>query len=63
MGKRREIREFRFVYPKDDGTPDEYKLYSIEYNKEKEKRDKFYKELKLSDDEKDTVWSIIMARW
>lgn len=63
MWKRREIREFRFVYPKEDETPDEYKLYSIEYNKEKEKRDKFYKSLKLTDDEKDTVWSIIMARW
>lgn len=63
FGKRREIREFRFTYQKEDSTPDEYKLYSIEYNKEKEKRDKFYKELKLTEDEKDTVWSIIMARW
>ena len=63
QGKRREIREFRFVYPKEDSTPDEYRIYSAEYNIEKEKRDKFYKGLKLTDDEKDTVWSIIMARW
>jgi len=28
FGKRREIREFRFVYPKMDTTPDEYKIYS-----------------------------------
>jgi len=63
FGKRREIREFRFVYPKMDTTPDEYKIYSAEFKIEKDKRDKFYKELKLTDDEKDTVWSIIMARW
>jgi len=46
-----------------DTTPDEYKIYSAEFKIEKDKRDKFYKELKLTDDEKDTVWSIIMARW
>lgn len=63
-GKRREIREFKHVYPKDtSGIPDEYKIYSAEYNIEKVKRDKFYKDLKLTEDEKDTVWSIIMARW
>lgn len=61
--KRREIREFRFTYPKHDTTPDEYKIYSAEFKIEKEKRDKFYRELKLTEDEKDTVWSIIMARW
>ncbi len=63
-GKRREIREFKHVYPKDNTwIPDEYKIYSAEYNIEKVKRDKFYKGLKLTEEEQDTVWSIIMARW
>lgn len=63
QGKRREIREFRFVYPKEDSTPDEYKLYSIEYNKEKDKRDAFYKNLKPTEEEQDIVWSMIFAKW
>ncbi len=64
--KRREIREFRFTYPKDNSwIPDEYKIYSAEYKIEKEKRNKFWDEYspKMTQDQKDSVWSIIMARW
>lgn len=62
-GKRREIQEFKHIYPREDTTPDEYKLYSAEYLIEKEKRNKFYKSLKLSQDETDIIRSIILARW
>ncbi len=64
-GKRREISEFRHEYPKTDDTPDEYKLYSAEYLVEKEKRNKFWKKhyAKMTQEQKDEVWSIIFARW
>ena len=60
---RREIQEFKHIYPNEDTKPDEYKLYSAEYLIEKEKRNKFYKSLKLSKDETDIIRSIILARW
>ena len=62
-GKRKEITEFKHIYPKEDKTPDEYKLYSAEFKQEKEKRTKFFASLRMDEDQKDTVWSIILSRW
>ena len=63
-GKRREIREFVHVYPKQK-KDDEYMLSSYLFWIEKEKRDAKWAEYypTISQDKKDEVWSVIYSRW
>lgn len=62
--KRWEIIRFTHMYPR-DASKDEYMMNSQIYQREKAKRNEFWNEnfKKMTQDQKDEVWSIIYARW